>query len=96
MLKFPGIFFLFGKISEKTFELSSSYFIIRSIGLPFSLGIALFFGVFRGLQNTSWAMYIGIIGGAKVVHKLCNEVDFSHRRNKTEKNIHGRKLSQVN
>ena len=56
-------YFLFGKISEKTFELSNSYFIIRSIGLPFSLGIALFFGVFRGLQNTSWAMYIGIIGG---------------------------------
>ncbi|MAP01550.1 MAG: MATE family efflux transporter [Flavobacteriales bacterium] len=56
--------FLYGSISNKTFVYSESYFVIRSIGLPMSLGIALFFGIFRGIQNTSWAMYISLFGGA--------------------------------
>lgn len=55
--------FLYGNIETKTYNFSKEYFKIRSIGLPISLLIALFFGVFRGLQNTSWAMYISIIGG---------------------------------
>lgn len=56
--------FLYGNIELKTYFFSKDYFTIRSIGLPISLLIALFFGVFRGFQNTSWAMYISLIGGA--------------------------------
>ena len=56
--------FIYGKISPKTYLYSESYYLIRSLGLPFSLGIALFFGIFRGIQNTTWAMYICLIGGA--------------------------------
>ena len=55
--------FLFGDIEEHTFNYANDYFKIRALGLPISLLIALFFGVFRGFQNTSWAMYISIIGG---------------------------------
>ena len=55
--------FIYGNISSKTYLYSESYYLIRSIGLPFSLGIALFFGIFRGIQNTTWAMYICLIGG---------------------------------
>ena len=54
---------LYGEIDLKTFNYSNDYFIIRSYGLPLSLSIALFFGIFRGFQNTSWAMYISLIGG---------------------------------
>ena len=38
------------------------YFNIRSIGFPFTLSTLLLFGVFRGLQNTRWAMYIALSG----------------------------------
>ena len=54
---------VYGEINTNTFNYSKEYFIIRSYGLPISLSIALFFGVFRGFQNTSWAMYISLIGG---------------------------------
>ena len=54
---------VYGEINLNTFNYSKDYFIIRSYGLPLSLIIALFFGVFRGFQNTSWAMYISLIGG---------------------------------
>lgn len=54
---------VYGEIDTNTFNYSKEYFIIRSYGLPISLSIALFFGVFRGFQNTSWAMYISLIGG---------------------------------
>ena len=55
--------FLYGDINAMTFKFSENYFIIRLYGLPLGLLIALFFGIFRGFQNTSWAMYISIIGG---------------------------------
>jgi len=55
---------IYGNISTQTFKFSSDYFIIRSFGLPISLLIALFFGIFRGYQNTSWAMVISLIGGS--------------------------------
>ena len=54
---------VYGEINTNTFNYSKEYFIIRSYGLPLSLSIALFFGVFRGFQNTSWAMYISLLGG---------------------------------
>ena len=55
--------FIYGSISIDTLQFSNEYFVIRSIGLPLSLIIALFFGIFRGYQNTSWAMVIGLAGG---------------------------------
>ena len=55
--------FLFGDIKESTLGFARNYFNIRALGLPISLLIALFFGIFRGLQNTSWAMYISLVGG---------------------------------
>jgi putative MATE family efflux protein len=39
------------------------YFSIRSIGFPFVLSYLMIFGVFRGIQNTIWAMVITLIAG---------------------------------
>ena len=39
------------------------YFEIRALGFPIVLATFGLFGVFRGLQNTSWAMQISILGG---------------------------------
>lgn len=47
-----------GKLLEETI----SYFSIRSIGFPFVLSTMLIFGVFRGMQNTLWAMSISLTG----------------------------------
>ena len=55
--------FLFGNMETATFQYSKQYFTIRCYGLPLGLAVALFFGIFRGLQNTYWAMYVSIIGG---------------------------------
>ena len=44
-------------------EMSKSYYKIRVFGLPLALGTYGLFGVFRGLQNTSWAMMISVSGG---------------------------------
>jgi MATE family multidrug resistance protein len=43
-------------------HMSNEYFQIRIIGLPLSLLIAGFFGIFRGHQNTMYAMYAGATG----------------------------------
>lgn len=42
---------------------ADKYFSIRSIGFPIALCTFTIFGIFRGLQNTLWAMYISIGGG---------------------------------
>ena len=55
--------FLYGDINAMTYTFSENYFTIRLYGLPLGLLIALFFGIFRGFQNTYWAMYISVIGG---------------------------------
>ena len=55
--------FLYAKSSPIIMEQAELYYTIRSIGLPLSLFIACSFGIFRGLQNTSWAMVIGLVGG---------------------------------
>lgn len=39
------------------------YYKIRAWGFPFTLLTFTIFGSFRGLQNTSWAMIISIVGG---------------------------------
>ena len=43
--------------------LAESYYKIRAWGYPITLATFILFGVFRGLQNTSWAMQISLIGG---------------------------------
>ncbi len=49
--------------SPLTLQFATDYYSIRSIGLPIALLIACVFGVFRGWQNTAWAMRISLIGG---------------------------------
>ncbi|MDG2227882.1 MAG: MATE family efflux transporter [Flavobacteriales bacterium] len=55
--------FLFQEDNQRIKAFSASYYNIRAMGLPLSLFIAGVFGVFRGYQNTSWAMVISFIGG---------------------------------
>lgn len=43
--------------------MASDYYFFRALGLPIALATFLIFGVFRGLQNTHWAMKISLIGG---------------------------------
>ncbi len=40
-----------------------SYYDIRVLGFPFTLITFSVFGVFRGIQNTWWAMVISVVGG---------------------------------
>lgn len=70
-----GILVLLGSLflAREIFQLYSAtglvldytveYFIIRVWGFPLTLLTFTIFGAFRGLQNTSWAMMISIIGG---------------------------------
>lgn len=53
-------------------EYAKSYYQIRAWGYPITLATFILFGVFRGLQNTSWAMQISIIGG--LVNLVANYV----------------------
>lgn len=46
--------------SGDVLEAANSYFSIRCIGFPIVLSTFSIFGIFRGMQNTSWAMYISI------------------------------------
>ena len=41
-----------------------AYYDIRVLGFPFTLITFSIFGVFRGIQNTWWAMVISIVGGS--------------------------------
>ena len=40
-----------------------SYFHIRVLGFPLALCTLAIFGIFRGIQNTAWAMRISLLGG---------------------------------
>ena len=44
-------------------EYSTSYYRLRALGFPLTLVTFAIFGVFRGLQNTSWAMRCSLTGG---------------------------------
>ncbi|MBL4655816.1 MAG: MATE family efflux transporter, partial [Bacteroidia bacterium] len=44
-------------------QLAVDYYGIRAIGFPITLATFTVFGVFRGFQNTTWAMFISIGGG---------------------------------
>ncbi len=57
--------YIFSAIYEAKGEIlinCEEYYSIRCIGLPFMLGTYLIFGVFKGFQNTSWAMLVTLIG----------------------------------
>jgi putative MATE family efflux protein len=44
-------------------DYAKSYYRIRALGFPLTLVTFAIFGVFRGLQNTSWAMRCSLMGG---------------------------------
>lgn len=44
-------------------DYTQSYYRIRALGYPFTLVTFAIFGVFRGLQNTLWAMKCSLVGG---------------------------------
>lgn len=48
--------------TDHVLELSVDYYQIRAIGFPITLSAFAIFGVFRGLQNTSWAMMASLCG----------------------------------
>ena len=50
--------------SGKILEYSVSYYRIRALGFPLTLITFAIFGVFRGLQNTYWAMKCSLTGAA--------------------------------
>lgn len=65
LITFPftsGIFSLYNAEGD-VLVMAESYYKIRSWGYPITLATFILFGVFRGLQNTSWAMQISLIGG---------------------------------
>jgi len=61
---FAADIFRFYNADGEVLEACVAYFNIRSIGFPFTLATLLLFGIFRGLQNTSWAMGIALTGAA--------------------------------
>lgn len=65
-----GISFLLGDVLFKLYgaegnllDICLQYFNIRVWGFPLTLLTVTLYGVFKGVQNTSWAMIISIIGG---------------------------------
>jgi len=50
--------------SGQLLEYSVSYYRIRALGFPLTLLTFAIFGVFRGMQNTYWAMKCSLIGAA--------------------------------
>lgn len=62
-LCFVNYLFSFYNATGELLEVAKSYYRIRVFGLPLALATYGLFGVFRGLQNTSWAMMISISGG---------------------------------
>jgi len=59
---FSETIFRFYNAEGEVLQACMDYFGIRSWGFPFTLATLLLFGVFRGLQNTSWAMVISLSG----------------------------------
>lgn len=59
---FSEYIFRFYNAEGEVLDACVEYFKIRSWGFPFTLATLLLFGIFRGLQNTSWAMTISLAG----------------------------------
>lgn len=55
------IFSLYSAEGE-VLQLTTSYYQIRALGFPLTLSAFAIFGIFRGLQNTHWAMIASISG----------------------------------
>lgn len=58
----PFIFNDFYHASDDIYTLALDYYYIRVLGIPFMLATYYLFGVFRGHQNTKWAMQITLLG----------------------------------
>lgn len=61
---FSDQIFQFYNASGKVLDYCNLYFKIRIFGFPFSLFVFAIFGIFRGLQNTTYPMIIAIIGAS--------------------------------
>jgi putative MATE family efflux protein len=64
LLTAPLATFIFDLYRAKgeVLQLTASYYQIRALGFPLTLSAFAIFGIFRGLQNTSWAMIASISG----------------------------------
>lgn len=60
---FISIIFSLYNAEGEMLEQTITYFSIRSIGFPIALATLMMFGIFRGIQNTLWAMMITLVGG---------------------------------
>ncbi len=60
----PAAYFIFSlyNASGEVLEMTTSYYQIRALGFPLTLSAFAIFGIFRGIQNTSWAMIASITG----------------------------------
>lgn len=50
------------KAQDEVLSIASSYYQVRALGFPMTLCAFAIFGIFRGLQNTSWAMIASLTG----------------------------------
>lgn len=61
---FSTVIFEFYHAEGAILTLADDYFVIRALGFPLTLATFSLFGVFRGYQNTYWAMWISLSGTA--------------------------------
>lgn len=54
--------FMLYNVNGDALELSIEYYQVRALGFPITLSAFVLFGIFRGLQNTFWAMIAGLFG----------------------------------
>ncbi|MEE2800990.1 MATE family efflux transporter [Nonlabens sp. SCSIO 43208] len=59
----PTIFHFYTN-EKPVLDIAVSYYKIRAFGFPFTLCAFAIFGIFRGIQNTSWAMIASLTGAA--------------------------------
>lgn len=50
------------KAQDEVLSIASGYYQVRALGFPMTLCAFAIFGIFRGLQNTSWAMIASLSG----------------------------------
>lgn len=62
-IPFTRTLFQMYSVNGITLDYAADYYQIRAYGIPITLLTFSIFGVYRGLQNTLWAMYISIGGG---------------------------------
>jgi len=59
---FASYIFSLYNARDMVLDLSVSYYQVRALGFPITLGTFAIFGIFRGLQNTTWAMIASLCG----------------------------------